>query len=374
MPVFNTFFKILKKYLKSSIIYVAVFVGVCIAFTKMGNGSKEEYKMTSCDIAVFDFDQSDASQKLIDYLSTIHHVKLDYENDKEKLQDALYYRDIGYVLYIEKGFSTTNKLSNIKRQGTNVSVYIDGQINQYLNTYAAARQAGYDETKAYELTLEALNSHGLVTVKGKEAKKYENTIYYFFQYEAYVLLMIMSSVLVPILIAFNKKETRDRLSISALSGRERNLQLFLGAVITSIAVWGLFVILCMILSGNDFGKKEMLAAVNAFVFTIVAASISSIFGNFALEGGAIAMMTNVVGLSMSFLGGIFVPMQFFGKPLLMISRLFPTHWYVLANDCIYQEGEIADYLIYIGIEMLFALAFFAIAMVVSKNVKSRRYA
>lgn len=373
MPVFNTFFKILKKYAKSSMIYVVVFVGVCIVFTKLGDGTSKEYKMSSCNIAVFDMDQSEASQRLIDYLSTIHTIKLDYEDDKESLQDRLYYREIAYVLYIEEGFAENNKLSNIKRQGTNIGVYIDGQIQAYLNTFAAAKQAGYDDASAYELTLKALDSKGSVSMKGKESNRYGNTIYYFFQYEAYVLLMIMSSVLGPILVAFNKTETKNRLSISALSARERNLQLFLGSVVTSIMVWGLFVVLCFILNKGVFGEKELLATINTFVFTIVAASISSVLGNFGLEAAAFSMMTNVVGLAMSFLGGVFVPMEFFGKTLKMVSRLFPTHWFILANDCIFKEGEMSDFVTYVGVELLFALAFFAIAMVVAKNAKSRRY-
>lgn len=373
MPVFNTFLKILKKYAKSSMIYVVIFVVVCIVFSKMGGDSSKEYKMSSCKIAVFDYDQTEASQKLIDYLSTIHDLKFDYKDDREDLQDRLFYRDIAYVLYIEQGFSETNKLSNIKRQGTNVGTYIDEQIQTYLNTYAAAKQAGYDDDAAYELTLKALDSSNIVTVKGKTSSSI-STIYYFFQYEAYVILMIMFSVLSPILIAFNKKETRNRLSISSLSNRESSIQLFLGTVVTSLVIWALFVGICFILNDYSFGTNELLATLNAFVFTIVAASISSIMGNFSLEGGAIAMLTNVVGLSMCFLGGIFVPMEFFGKPLQMVSMLFPTHWYVLANDCIYKGGSNAELATYMGVELLFALAFLAISMVVSKNVKTRRYA
>lgn len=373
MPVFNTFFKILKKYAKSSMIYLIVFIGVCIAFTKLGDGTSKEYQMSSCNIAVFDLDQSEASQRLIDYLSTIHTIKLDYEDDKESLQDRLYYREIAYVLYIEEGFAENNKLSNIKRQGTNIGVYIDGQIQAYLNTFAAAKQAGYDDASAYELTLKALDSKGSVSLKGKESNRYGNPIYYFFQYESYVLLMIMASVLGPILVAFNKTETKNRLSISALSVRERNVQLFLGSVVTSIMIWGLFVVLCFILNKGVFGEKELLATINTFVFTIVAASLSSVLGNFGLESAAYAMMTNVVVLAMCFLGGVFVPMEFFGQTLKMVSRLFPTHWFILANDCIFKEGEMSDFVTYVGVELLFALAFFAIAMVVAKNAKARRY-
>lgn len=373
MPVFNTFFKILKKHAKSSMIYLIVFICVFIVFTKLGDGTSKEYQMSSCNIAVFDLDQSEASQRLIDYLSTIHTIKLDYEDDKESLQDRLYYREIAYVLYIEEGFAENNKLSNIKRQGTNIGVYIDGQIQAYLNTFAAAKQAGYDDASAYELTLKALDSKGSVSLKGKESNRYGNPIYYFFQYESYVLLMIMASVLGPILVAFNKTETKNRLSISALSVRERNVQLFLGSVVTSIMIWGLFVVLCFILNKGLFGEKELLATINTFVFTIVAVSLSSVLGNFGLESAAYAMMTNVVVLAMCFLGGVFVPMEFFGKTLKMVSRLFPTHWFILANDCIFKEGEMSDFVTYVGVELLFALAFFAIAMVVAKNAKARRY-
>lgn len=374
MPVFNTFFKVAKKYISSSMIYVIVFVIVCIFFTNLGEDSTKEYKLSSCKIVVFDYDQTEESQRLIDYLSSLHTVILDEKDDKEVLQDMLYYHEYAYVLYIDKGFSQTGKLSNIKREGTNVGVYIDGQISSYLSSYEAAKQAGLSNEEAYELTLKALDSSSLVAVKGKEANRKGESIYYFFQYIAYVLLMTMLSVMGPILIAFNKKEVKDRLAISSLSNKRKNFEIFLGSLVMSLLLWAFFIVLSIVLAKGQFGEKELLASLNSLIFAMIVAGMVSILGNFNISGAPFAMMTNVVALTMCFLGGIFVPMQFFGSTLQMVSKLFPTHWFIVANDRIYNEEGLAKIFTCFGIELLFAVAFFAISLVVSKQIKEKRAA
>ena len=367
MPVFKTFFKIAAKHIKSSIIYLAIFLFVGVMYSQVGDGSEKEYQLSSCDIAVFDRDNSSESARLIEYMGQIHNIITDYEDDKEMLQDRLFYRDISYVLYIEKGFSKTGKLSNIKRQDTNVGAYIDGQIESYQSTYAAAKQAGYSDDEAYELTMESLDGSELVRLYGKEANKYGNGIFYYFQFECFVIVMVILTVMGPIFMAFNRKEAKDRLEVSSMPPRRRMLELFAGALALSLIAWVFVSVACVIVNNGVFGRKELLGTLNALIFTIVSAALCCIAGNVSISSNAFNMMSNVIGLAMAFLGGVFVPLQFFGKTLGNIAKLLPTYWYVMANEGIFGEKATGEIIMYFGIELLFAAAFFGIALVMSKR-------
>ena len=84
------------------------------------------------------------------------------------------------------------------------------------------------------------------------------------------------------------------------------------------------------------------------------------------------MASTVVSLSFSFLGGVFVPMEIFGDTMMKIAKCVPSYWYMTVNNEIFK-GVISDEMyIGMGIQLLFALAFFAVSLVVSKRMKLSR--
>jgi len=125
-------------------------------------------------------------------------------------------------------------------------------------------------------------------------------------------------------------------------------------------------------------KGEVFEGVNAFLilnalcYLILSAAIVTLISNFQLKAQAISMVSNVLSLAFSFLGGVFVPMEIFGDTMLKIAKFIPTYWYVTAADAI-MEGEISNQIfVGMGIQLLFALAFFAVALVISKRMRLNR--
>lgn len=74
---------------------------------------------------------------------------------------------------------------------------------------------------------------------------------------------------------------------------------------------------------------------------------------------------------MSFLCGVFVPQELLTGGVLALGRLFPAYWYTKANNMLFgMSGGVfstKEYLICIGIEALFAVAFFAVAALLVKQ-------
>lgn len=367
MQVFKTFFKIVKKQLPSASIYLGVFLILCVMMGNSQSENKSGYTAQKCNLVIVDRDGSEASAKLVEYLSGIHEVEQGVEYSDEQIQDYLFYNKIDYVLYIEEGYETTGQLTNKKRPGTVVGIYVDNQISMYEKNMKALTNAGYSYDDAYKLTIKALDSDGLVEF-ATGATNEKPLIYWVFSYVPYVVIMIMFFIITPVIVAFNKKELNDRMNISPMTLKSKNMQIISGAVIVGLFVWILFIGLACAIGGyNDF--KDMLASVllNTLVFVIVAAAMATIAGNLGASGSTRDVAANIIGLGMSFLGGIFVPIELFDKSMLAVARFMPTYWYVKSNNAIFDGAAFGDIAGNLATLFLFAVAFFMIAVVISKK-------
>lgn len=371
MQVFSTFFKIVKRQIGSCALFFGIFIGLLTILSNMGGEQRHDYESYSCQLAIFDRDGTEASAMLVKYLEDRHSI-VSVEDDDTMIQNDLYYEVLDYVLYIEDGYEKTGKLTNIKRPGSNTGMYVDNQIESYENSMQSLMASGYTLSEAYDITMRAMDDEGLVVLKGKNVSK-KPGVYYFFLYLPYILMMMLFSGLGPVLVAFNRREVSDRVNLSATPVRVRNRQLVLGCVTFSAAIWILFIIFSFVLYGGKVLEDGWIYGIlNALAYTAVAMSMVSIAGNFNLSQQNISMISNVVGLGFCFMGGVYVPMEIFGDGLLAISRFLPTYWYVRAHDGIMLGSQPAKIVQYIGIELLFAMVYLAVAMLISKQRKLAR--
>ncbi len=371
MQVFNTFFKVAKKYMGVCSIYLVVFVTLLVIMSKFtGPSETKQYQGAKCNLVVFDRDNSNESKKLVKYLESKNNI-IELKDDRNEILDNLYYQKIDYVLYIEESFGTTGKLSNIKRPNSNSGTYMDGAISSYLNSVSSLVSAGYSLDEAYDITIDALDAANLVSVVKKGSDK--NQLYYFYQYLPYVITMMLLSALAPILVIFNKRENLDRTNIAPIKTRSRSLQVIAGSVVFGVAIWAFFVILSVIAYGGDLLKGKMpLYIVNSLIFVLIIIGLVNVIGNFNLKKENISMISNIVGLGMSFLGGIFVPLEIFSDKLLKVSKFMPTYWYVMAENNILSDAPMNEILKCFGVMVLFAVVFVVLAMVVAQKLRMSR--
>lgn len=369
MQVFNTFFKIAKKQIPVTLMYIGIFVGLCIMMGNSAGTDADYYDFKSCDLVIIDRDHSEASEMLTKYLTGIHEVDTKSDYTDEQIQDYLYYQKIDYVLYIEQGYSETGALTNVKRPDSKVGQYIDNQISVYESNMSALTCAGYSFGEAYALTLTASSADGLVTLMAKE--DVQPPIYHALSFAPYVLIMVMFYVLAPVLAAFNHKEISKRLNVSPITSRSKNVQIVLGQIIMSIFVWIVFFAFIYLYYGvENVDDKLPLILLNSMTMIIIAASMAGIAGNLRLKGDILNIIANIIGLAMCFLGGVFVQVKFMGSTMLQVARFMPTYWYISANEKIFSNDNINEILLCIGIELLFALVFFMVSTVVSKQMRA----
>ena len=193
---------------------------------------------------------------------------------------------------------------------------------------------------------------------------------YYFQYLAYVMLSMLIVTLCPVILTLNRKGVRERTMCSSLTSANYSRQTALGASILVFSIWLLFMIVAIIW-GKTLNVKFWLACLNSFVYIIAAAGIAMIIAQFDLSDNGITAISNIIGLGMSFLCGVFVPQELLTGGVLAVGRLFPAYWYTKANNMLFgMSGGVfstKEYLICIGIEALFAVAFFAVAALLVKQ-------
>lgn len=152
----------------------------------------------------------------------------------------------------------------------------------------------------------------------------------------------------------------------------------------AILVYGfclyLFVMVAaVIISGGNILTDARLPwfAVNIFTMLLFGISLGFFTGMTVKNGDAVNGVVNVTSLVLCFLGGVFVPRQFFGDGVMRVAKLFPTYWYVVNNEMIgamknATQSFVWDVLIQSIVSVGYALVLFAVTLVIVSAKRSSR--
>ncbi|WFR57742.1 ABC transporter permease [Anaerocolumna sp. AGMB13025] len=380
MQVFKAFFITLKKQSFSILIYFIIFLVLSLVLSGNGRTQTEVvYNDAKIKVAVFDRDNTALSKSLYDYLNKTQEL-VSIKDDKESISDELFYRNVEYVLIIKTGFEEKIKsgsyedlLENVKVPDSISGKLLDNKINQYLSVLSAYTAGGLTTDEAAAKTLETADLSAKVTllkVEGKQAEK--SSAYYFYSYIPYVLICMLISGLGSILIIFRKKDLNQRIKCSALTETGRNTALILASLLFGFVCWAVFILLSVILyKGEVTGIKGGLFLLNSLVFLFVAMSLTYLVSFLVKTPSALNMASNIIGLGLSFLGGIFVPQEYMSSSVLRFSKFLPTYWYVVTNQTIESFNSTAEQFHIVirnlGIEAVFAVIIFAAAILLSRS-------
>lgn len=379
MQVFNAFFRIVKKNIPALCIYVVIFLGLSLMFSGNGQATDEAmFKEASLNVAVINRDQSELGNAVKDYVGDVHKL-IEIEDNKESIQDEIFFRMVEYVLIIPEGFQEDflsgkdAHIENVKIPGSATGYFVDSQVEKYLKILDVYLASGYTMEEGITHVREDLNQQAQVSFGVDGDKDVRPAISYYFRFLPYIFTAMLIAGLGPILLVFNKKEIRQRNMCSALPLRSQNNQIVLGVSVFSFGCWLFFMVWSMIYYRNEFFTPNVaIAMLNSLVSLLVAISIAFITGAIAKSSVALSIASNAVSLGMSFLGGIFVPQEIMGENILVAARFIPTYWYTKVNDALYSLTifdweHMKDIYIALGIQLGFALAIFAIGLLVRKN-------
>lgn len=382
MPVFKAYFKVLRKALPGMLLYLAVYMALSVFFTLAAPAASEQFQPARLRVAVINRDDdSPLAAGLTAYLAGTHQL-VSYPDDPEQLQDALFYRDLEYIVIIPDGFEAGYLVGNdialqtVVVPGSTSSHYVDLQIDKYLNTLKLHQQFGRHHSWAeLQAAVEKdLANKTPVTVHNASGAADKPGFVYYFGYLAYSLVAIVMLGVSTIMLAFNKPDVQNRMSCGPLAVRKINLQLAAGHAIFALCTWAVMMLLGCALYGSSMLSSELFGwfAANSLVFTAVCVSIGLLVGSLIKNHNAQNAAVNVITLGMSFVCGVFVPQSMLTPSVLAFAKFLPSYWYVRAHDTISatlvlpmaDKGPIYGPIL---IQLGFAAAIFAVTLFLSKE-------
>lgn len=339
MTVFKTFWKIVNKYKGTIILYTVMLIsfgGINLA----SNDTTTTFTSTLPNIAIVNNDQKSVlTNNLISYLSENSKV-VDIENDEEKINDALFYRDVSYVVYIPKNYTNDvlkgmNPTIDIKSTNDYTSSLEEMMLTDYLNLQNTYLKLTTDQTKLTNYINDTLKDKSEVVLTSKVDTKSLSKVSRYFNFASYSILAVVIFIITLVLTSFKEKTVNKRIVVSSMNYKKHNGLILKSSLLYALIVWVLFSLLAIILLGKSLlNIRGLLLILNTLIFTLQALTFALLISSLVNNKDAIGGIVNVVALGSAFLCGAFIPSMYLPEKVVSISHIFPAYYYNNSNNLV----------------------------------------
>lgn len=392
MQLYKNFFRLLRNNKIGVIIYAVIFVAMIIGLASSASAmgqSDLEFKK-SYKISYIDNDDSVLSRGLIEYLGQENEVT-DYKGRSESsILDLIFFSSTEYHMDIDAGFEDKIESGEDAKityttsaDMSGVTYAADTMVNNYISAYKDYRTMGCSKeeaaAKASELLADQTKAYVLSPDEDHVVKGTDSMLYTLNNFFGYLVIGFMSLGIGIVIVENNNKQINDRISASPVEAKKLSFANTMGLMTSGVGVWAFFSLIVWFLGRDAIVYKEYwwVFLLNSFVAMLVACSLTSLITSFAIEGNTLTMVTNILSLGMSFICGVFVPLDVLSDGLLNVARFLPLYWMVCANqmaiDGVGSSVDTSKLFLCIGIELLFAVAMAVVAAMVKMTRVSRMY-
>lgn len=377
MTVFNTFWKVINKY-KGTIILFTVMLVTFGGINTTSNNSTVDFTNSKPDIIIVNNSgNNDLTKNLISYLEKNTNVK-DVKNTEEARNDALFYREVNYIIYIPKDYqkdvlSGKTPEIDIKTVGDYTSSLAEMLLTRYLKIQSIYAKNISTEQELITAINKNLSKTSEVTITSKVDTAKTSRVSRYFNFASYSAMFIIIFVICMVLSSFHTKTIKKRTIISSMNYKTHNKYLLRASFIYSIIVWLLFMLLGTILFSNTIlSLRGLVYALNLFIFIFTSLTLALLLSTLIDNKDAVNGIVNVISLGSAFLCGAFIPTEWLPETVIKISRIFPTYWYVNSNDLLaslqtINMTSLNQVIINMIVMLVFALIFIIINNLVSKK-------
>lgn len=377
MTVFKTILKVLNKLKGTLILYTVVLISVTAINQTSGNNITN-FEEAKPDVLIVNKDKENSISKgLEDYIAKHAEIKKIDINDEEKINDAIFYRDVNYVIYIPENFGSDilngkNPTLEYKSSGDEYSSYSKMLVEKYIKTALIYRDY-YTDDELVEKINEVVDTNIKTELKTTLDTSKLSSMTRYFNFLNYALLAGCVYCISMILSIIKETNVRKRTIISSFDYKKYNRIVLLSNSIVIFAMWILYMILGTILFKDLMLTSNGLAyIINSFVFALCSLTIGFLIGNITQNKNAVGGIVNVVAIGTSFLCGCFVPFEYMPSYAIKIAHILPTYYYVSNNELIkatetFSLDVIKPLLINGGIIIGFSLVFIFLTNYISKK-------
>ncbi len=377
MTVFKAFLKVLNASKAPIIMYtvILIFFG---GFNLKSNDKSTNFVASKPDILIINHDSEEGiTSSLIDYITKNSNI-VDIKDNENAINDALFYRDVNYIIYIPSNFrkdllNGKNPQIEVKSTGDYQASLAEMMLEKYLKLANIYIDTYHDEEKIIESINNTLkNETEIMTTSNLDTTSLDKMSAYY-NFANYSILAGCVYVICLILSSFKDEKISKRTIISSMNYKKYNRKLLLSNSLFAIVMWLFYVILSFILIGNAmFTIHGLMYIINSFIFTICALTIAFLIANIVSNKNAINGIVNVVALGSSFLCGAFVPMEWLPEQVLTIAHILPSYWYIKTNEVlkvteVFNIDTLKPILTNMFVIIIFTILFIVITNIISSK-------
>lgn len=376
MTVFKTFWDVVKKY-KGTVILYTVLLIVFGGLNHQANEEQTTFVNVKPDVLIINKDENiGLTKNLINYIEENTNI-VKVSDNEEAIDDALFYRDVNYVIYIPKNYrnDTLNGLDpelDIK----STKDYQASLANMILTRYLKLQKVylvNNNEEETINLINSILNKKASVKIQSSIDTATITKVTSYFNFASYSIMASVIFIICLVLSSFQERNIKKRRLISSMNYKKHNRILLLSSLLFALIIWLVYVVLGVIIIGDSIiSIRGLIYVINTLIFTIVSLTLALLISTLVNNKDAVSGIVNVVALGQAFLCGAFVPAEMLPDTVLKIAHVLPVYWFIDSNNLLLEIEKInlttlKPIMFNTLIILLFAIFFILINNVVSKH-------
>lgn len=377
MTVFKTFFRIVNK-LKPTIILYTTLLIIFGAVNMKTSDNNINFVNSKPDILIINQDVNKGLTKnLIDYMKKNSNI-VKVENNEDKINDALFYREVSYVIYIPKDYRKNvllgkNPKLDIKKTDEYDAHLSEMMLKRYIKLQNIYNEEAGSEDELITLINDNINDDVNVKITSKVDTSRTYNIAYYFNFASYSILAIIIYIICLVLCSFKEESISKRINISSINYKSHNNKILLASIVFSSIVWLLFVIIGVTIVGDImFSIRGLISIINSFIFTFCALTLSILISSLTNNKNAISGIVNVIALGSAFLCGAFVPAEYLPSSVLNFAHILPAYYYINSNDLLKNIDVINISSMHPIIINMVIIIIFSMLFIILNNVVTRK--
>ena len=377
MTVFKTFFRIVNKLKPTIILYTALLI-IFGAVNMKTSDNNINFVNSKPDILIINQDVNKGLTKnLIDYMKKNSNI-VKVENNEEKINDALFYREVSYVIYIPKDYRKNvllgkNPKLDIKKTDEYDAHLSEMMLKRYIKLQNIYNKEAGSEDELITLINDNINDDVNVKITSKVDTSKTYNIAYYFNFASYSILAIIIYIICLVLCSFKEESISKKINISSINYKSHNNKILLASIVFSSIVWLLFVIIGVIVVGDImFSIRGLISIINSFIFTFCALTLSILISSITNNKNAISGIVNVIALGSAFLCGAFVPAEYLPSSVLNFAHILPAYYYINSNDLLKNIDVINISSMHPIIINIVIIIIFSILFIILNNIVTRK--
>ena len=372
MIVYKYFLKLAYRLKSYAIIFLVIFMAMGLSQV-LGNNEVTGFKDTQYKVLIKD--ESDGSSEimnaLIAALQKDHKVTLTTNSDNS-MKEAVYGNDVDGALWIPSDVEAriNNGESGNSLNGNILREY----VNSYIRYAVVLKNQGNFNVENMNKILNEQASVSVIskdnTLKGDDYYAKFGEIY--FAYTPFVYISIFIFLLGLIFAKLETDEVAKRIVIGMKSVNQVMIEKFLGGLTVVGVIVGINLLFVAIVAPSFYvsagaPKALMLTFASALTAYALAFLCSIIIGDNTYGYSA---ASTVVGMGVSFISGIFVPLELLNPLAISIAKFFPVYYVITATEN--SSLEFSSYAMNLGMVLLFGILYLALAFSI-QQIRTRQF-